>query len=297
MKRLLLVLILLLPCQVFAHSFELKNTNYAICDEDDTLYPIHYLTYKNSPVYFLNLNDNYNYALGTYHEYIEVDDAFFLSEYLWAYPVVNFQTYYDYHMQFNTRLLWEDLYYEKTFNFCNEEEEVLERKEEEYQLVKNRVNKVLEGIDILNEDHIQYQGQSVIYTDDLLQFYTLVNDNGLDVVMDDNSITITGDVGEYFLDFYLKDNYVGNELTFTDGKNRLATMHHPPFNTYAMHVTILELEDNEDSFEQEQEAIILEETQILIEEPEEKEIFINIDDETENNISFIAKNTFVSTLF
>ena len=291
MKKLLLVLIILLPCQVFAHNFQMSNTDYAICDEGDTLYPIHYLTYNNSPVYFLNLNNNYNYALGTYHEYIEEEDNYFLSQYLWTYPLVNFQTYYDYHMQFVTRLLWEELYNEKTFYFCNEEESILERKEGEYQMIKNRVNKVLEGIDILTEDHIQNEGESVTYTDDFLEFYTLVNDNDLDVIMDNNSITITGEAGEYFLDFNLKDNNTFNDLTFTDGKNRLATIHHPPFNVYSMHITILKPEEEKEEIPEEIE--MLEEEN---EEFEEKEIFINIDDETENIISFIAKNTFVSTL-
>ena len=289
MKKVLLVLFLFWPWKVLAHNFQLQNTNYAICDEEENVYPVHYLTYNNSPVYFLNLNNNYNYALGTYHEYDEWEDDYYINQYLWLEPVINYQTYYDYHMQFLTRLLWEDLYFQKNFYFCGEEDDILERKEREYVQVKNRVNKIFTGIDLFNEDHLQYQGESVTYEDDLLRFYYLVNDGGLDVIMDNDTITVNGDVGDYFLTFEYVDNYRGEEKTFTDGKNKLATVHHPFLDVFDMHITIIEPEKIE-----EENKNVIEDSQIDFEETKEKEVYININDETENVISFVAKNTFVS---
>ena len=290
MKKILLILFLLWPLKVFAHDFELRNTNYAICDEEGKKYPVHYLTYKTSPVYFLNLNDNYNYALGTYQEYDEWEDDYFITQYLWLEPVINYQMYYEYHMQFLTRLLWEDLYSGKSFYFCGEEEGILERKEAEYKIVKNRSYKVLEGINLFNEDHIQYEHESVTYFDDLLEFYTLFSDDGLDVIVDNKQVIIKGEAGEYNLVFNLKDRLIEYEKTFTDGKNRLATVHHPPMNFYNMHITIISNEEINEEIsndnQQDEEELML----------KEKEVYINTDDETKNTISFVAKNTFVSFL-
>ena len=296
MKKILLIIFLIWPWKVFAHNFQLKNTDYAICDEEESFYPIHYLTYENSPVYFLNLNNNYNYALGTYHEYLEEEDDFFISQYLWLSPVVNFKTHYDYYTQFITRLLWEEMYMTKDFNFCGEEDSILQTKETEYQLVKERVNRVLDGIDIFNNDYTQYENQIVSYEDELLPFYTLVNNSGLDVNISNNKITIQGELGEYYLDFTLKDNYTGVQKTFTDGRNRLATVSHPPFNVYTMHVTIIENEAIEEPLTTEEEEIN-DDNYFKEEDDEVKEIYINIEDETEDIISFVAKNTFMSSLF
>ena len=120
MKKIVFLLIILLPIRVRAVSnFQITETPYTICDEKGKLLKVHFIRHNYYSVYFFNYNQNYNY---NFNEYYEFHDAYYeeiARKYLWIYPVVNFKTFYNYHQQFITRYLWENMYPENTFSFCN----------------------------------------------------------------------------------------------------------------------------------------------------------------------------------
>ena len=223
-----------------ADGFQMKGTTYKICDENNMVYPVNFITYKYYSVYYLNYNQNFNYNFLDYHEY-EINQEFYdkyIQKYLWIQPAVNYQTFYNYHQQFVTRYFWEKLYPEKTFYFCGEDESVINQKEEEYFEVKKRVDKVIDGIDLFKETHIQNPDEDIAYLDDYLALYTLVDDNGLNVSKKKNKLTISGKPGNYNLVFHIIDNNAGEKAVLTDGTNRMATMPHSPKDDYVMQITI-----------------------------------------------------------
>ncbi len=239
MKKLLLFLMLLLPTKVLAlNIFQVTEMPYTICDEEGEAYKVNFVRYNYHIAYYFNYNSNYNYHFDDYHE---LNDDYYkelAQKYLWIYPVINYQTFYNYHQQFATRFLWEKMYPEKTFSFCHEEDSILVQKEREYQDVKQRAEEIVQGIDLFSETHYQTMKEVKTYEHHYLPLYSLIDNDGLEVSLVKDKLTVSGPPGEYQLTFQIKDNNVDDSYLFTDGVNQLATLQKTPTNPYYMHVII-----------------------------------------------------------
>ena len=241
MKKVLLMFLILFPLKAFAiDGFIHENTRYAICDEEGNMYKIDRVRYNYYQTYFINLNTNYNYDFGNYNVY-HYDDSYYkdtIQRYLWVMPIVNYNDYYDYHYEFMTRYLWENIYPDKSFYFCNEKDHILDQKESEYAEVVDRIERVMDGIDLFHDTFTQDAYEEVTYEDDLLGFYTIDNQDDINVSRTFTSITLSGPPGKYDLVFHLLDNGTGTSDMFTDGTNLLATFPKTPDYTYTMHLVI-----------------------------------------------------------
>ena len=242
MKKILIIIVLLFPLSVFAiENVTYKDHNYYLCDENGTAYHLYEIKYNTVPMFLLNYGGKLNFDFNNY-EQVKYEDSPYLSnvqDYLWITPLVNHISVYKYYYQIITRYLWENIYPEKIFYFCNESTLGLEAKEEVYQTVKKRVQNVVNGPEILKETHYQDSEDEYTYQDETFKFYYLFNTDGLDASLVGDTLKVKGKSGDYKLTFKIKNNMSSkyNEL-YTDGNNYLALYPKQPDNEYFMNIVI-----------------------------------------------------------
>lgn len=234
MKKIILLIIVLLPINVFAlDNVDTRFEGYFICDESNKKYPINYANYEGNQL----IQRNYSYAGRNYINYVQIDNDD-SKNFAWIEYLINKDEYKSNFYEYIAMYTWEKLYPDKRFYFCSNIND--DEKEEEYLNIKQLVDNILNGPSLFNNKIYQVNNELKTYNIDYLDYYELTNKNdlNLDIDVSNNNLSINGKSGEYKLVFKIKGNHTFENKTFLDGNNYLVMGKKVPDNKYIMDLTI-----------------------------------------------------------
>lgn len=236
MKKLLFVLIVVFMIDnvdVFAISDVFYKNDYGSLCSGDEKYPVYLMDYRSRPLFFLNYSETYNMNFEDYYE-IPFEESPF-PEQIKKMAASRLTYTNDYYNRSVHRIIWEFLYPEKSFNMCGPGT----WKEDYYYELRDGMLDINDGPEFIKD--IQYQETNKLYEyeDEYLNWFFIEDSNGLEALIENNILKVSGEAGEYNLVLKRKNNdKVTGDKLFTDGTNYLLWYPNVPEDEYIMKVVI-----------------------------------------------------------
>ncbi|MBQ6841027.1 MAG: hypothetical protein IJO63_02800 [Bacilli bacterium] len=205
-------------------ALEIKNVYYRkdtgnICDEENK-YPIYYMQYNLRHMYFLNLSTEYNLNFEDYY-LISFEDSPYTEDIKYFAASDIYSGEKDYNRSIH-RLLWERLYPDKKFNMCATYEVERIEKETYYDGVKEKIYSIYEGPTFIKETLYQEENTLYEYEYPYLKYFKIEDSDGLNAVIQNNKLLVSGEIGKYKLVLKRKVSQDGfTDILYTDGTNYL----------------------------------------------------------------------------
>lgn len=230
-------------------AISLSNKNGSLfrnlCSNDGKIYEIKFINLQERESYFLLPLEKFNIDLKTY-EYSSLEKTNFpldLKDYYLSF--IEFKNkynlnFYAYH-GLTQRLIWNYLYPDKNFRFCDDNKKYYDFYENEYNEVKEKIENVINGPKFFKDINYQLPNKEYIYEFKYLDNYYVYDNGGLDVKLINNKLYIKGEKGSYKI-LFKKNKVVYNDILFnylvTDGQNYVFSANNYNDVTYEMNIII-----------------------------------------------------------
>ncbi|MGN1379469.1 MAG: hypothetical protein ACI4XR_03620 [Bacilli bacterium] len=250
MKKIKIIIILIILFSFMkVKAITLTNINGSLfrklCSNDGKIYEIKFINLQERESYFLLPLENYNLDLKTY-EYSSLEKTNFpldLKDYYLSF--IEFKNkynlnFYVYHA-LTQRLIWNYLYPNKNFRFCDDNKKNYDFYENEYNEVKEKIENVIKGPEFFKKTNYQLPNKEYIYEFKYLDNYYIFDNDGLDVKLINNKLYIKGEKGSYKI-LFKKNKVVYNDILFdylvTDNENYVFSANNYNDVTYEMNIII-----------------------------------------------------------
>ena len=266
MKKLIIFLLLVCFCNVYAVEGYNLGSSFMMCDKYGYGIVINHTFIENEKAFFLNYSSGYYFDF-FYYDYIsDFNDSY--SKYM---------NYFDVFKEFGVeddqryllRLIWDDLYGENEKTFCHETED----EKNKYLAIKEKIKILEQGPKFIKEEIVFEEEESLVIEDELLKYFDVKsNSENLNVEADENKLVLNGFAGEYELLVSKKTEFDNPARVYQYGEDIIVKYGYGVSNTYKVNVIVNE----------KKEVIELPKEEVI-----EKEEIIESDDK----ISFVPKDT------